>query len=265
MRTTVESNIPDFHPCPPVAGCPYCKGSPNSANGLDFDWSFLDAAYCISLKTREDRAASAAAQFHEVGLCRHVLFYRPQKHPSSPIVGIWDSHRAVGMHARERDCNRVLIMEDDILFKPRLQPRKVFNIVRALDNLPPDWWIFFLGHWPFWAYPVGTNILRSKSACAHAYIASRRLLRWLEDHPYDSCRDKIFRIAGHGIDAAYAELLRQLTPMVRDGLAAAIHTQTTDVETETNGLMTYDRKITKFNAARMRELAERLYRAGNGQ
>ena len=31
-----------------------------------------------------------------------------------------------------------------------------------------------------------------------------------------------------------------------DGLSAAIYTQTTDVETETNGLMTYDRKINKM-------------------
>ena len=97
-------------------------------------------------------------------------------------------------------------MEDDILFTPRLRPQKVFKIAQALDKLPLDWRIFFLGHWPFWAYPVRVNIVRSKSACAHAYIASRRLLRWLKDHPYDSGRNKIFKIAGHGIDAAYAEL-----------------------------------------------------------
>jgi len=33
------------------------------------------------------------------------------------------------------------------------------------------------------------------------------------------------------------------------GLSAVIYTQTTDVETETNGLMTYDRKINKMGAA----------------
>jgi len=31
-----------------------------------------------------------------------------------------------------------------------------------------------------------------------------------------------------------------------NGLSATIYTQTTDVETETNGLMTYDRKINKM-------------------
>jgi beta-galactosidase/beta-glucuronidase len=62
------------------------------------------------------------------------------------------------------------------------------------------------------------------------------------------------------LHASYEALIVKLVPLVRDGLAAAIYTQTTDVETETNGLMTYDRKVTKFPAAFMRELAERLYR-----
>ncbi|MGD8897450.1 MAG: glycoside hydrolase family 2 TIM barrel-domain containing protein [Acidobacteriota bacterium] len=65
--------------------------------------------------------------------------------------------------------------------------------------------------------------------------------------------------------AAYEELLRKLEPMVRDGLAAAVYTQTTDVETETNGLMTYDRAVIKLPAARLREMADRLYRAGAGR
>jgi hypothetical protein len=41
-----------------------------------------------------------------------------------------------------------------------------------------------------------------------------------------------------------------------NGLSATIYTQTTDVETETNGLMTYDRKIIKMGV-------ENVYRANN--
>ena len=35
--------------------------------------------------------------------------------------------------------------------------------------------------------------------------------------------------------------------MVKAGFSAAIYTQTTDVEGEVNGLMTYDRKVDKLN------------------
>ena len=45
----------------------------------------------------------------------------------------------------------------------------------------------------------------------------------------------------------YLELMDKLIPLVRDGLAGAVYTQTTDVELEINGLMTYDRKVLKYD------------------
>ena len=45
---------------------------------------------------------------------------------------------------------------------------------------------------------------------------------------------------------AYRGLMQRLAPMVSDGLTAAIYTQTTDVEIEVNGVMTYDRSVVKL-------------------
>jgi hypothetical protein len=45
---------------------------------------------------------------------------------------------------------------------------------------------------------------------------------------------------------AYRDLMYQLRIMVGEGLAAAIYTQTTDVEIEVNGIMTYDRQVVKL-------------------
>lgn len=45
---------------------------------------------------------------------------------------------------------------------------------------------------------------------------------------------------------AYVSLMQQLKPLVARGLAAAVYTQTTDVEIEVNGIMTYDRRVTKL-------------------
>ena len=45
----------------------------------------------------------------------------------------------------------------------------------------------------------------------------------------------------------YESYYDQINKFVNEnGLSATIYTQTTDVETETNGLMTYDRKINKM-------------------
>ncbi|MFB3827807.1 MAG: glycoside hydrolase family 2 protein [Bryobacteraceae bacterium] len=56
------------------------------------------------------------------------------------------------------------------------------------------------------------------------------------------------------LQAAYDELIAKLKPLVEQGLAAAVYTQTSDVEGEVNGLMTYDRKVIKFDAARLAEM-----------
>jgi hypothetical protein len=45
---------------------------------------------------------------------------------------------------------------------------------------------------------------------------------------------------------AYMELIRRLNGLEVMGLAAAVYTQTTDCEVEVNGLMTYDRAVTKI-------------------
>ncbi len=52
----------------------------------------------------------------------------------------------------------------------------------------------------------------------------------------------------------YTDFYAQVRDMVTTkGLSASVYTQTTDVETETNGLMTYDRKVDKMGFANVRE------------
>ncbi|NIA28599.1 MAG: glycoside hydrolase family 2 [Actinobacteria bacterium] len=51
----------------------------------------------------------------------------------------------------------------------------------------------------------------------------------------------------NGLLLRYENLYKQLLPLIqKPGLSAAVYTQTTDVETENNGLMTYDRKVIKM-------------------
>jgi len=201
---TAISEQPVFHPCPPDPSCPYCNGSIAPAQALD--WSFLDGVYCISLKSREDRAIAVAAQFHKVGLCRQLQFYRPLRYPGRGYIGSWESHRAVAEHARQQGNQTTLIFEDDVQFVRRMTPRSVRAIGRAIERLPPDWMIFFLGHWPLWAYFVRPNVLRTSSGCAHAYIVSPRLLRWLHEHPWGTPGIEKRRLIGKALDSAYAKL-----------------------------------------------------------
>ena len=59
---------------------------------------------------------------------------------------------------------------------------------------------------------------------------------------------------------AYLALIRKLHPLTGDqGLSAAVYTQTTDVEVEVNGLMTYDRAMIKMDAAAVAAANKTLY------
>jgi beta-galactosidase/beta-glucuronidase len=58
----------------------------------------------------------------------------------------------------------------------------------------------------------------------------------------------------------YDELVNKLPIMITGGLSAAIYTQTTDVENETNGLLTYDRKVLKMPEAKFRATNISLYK-----
>ncbi len=53
---------------------------------------------------------------------------------------------------------------------------------------------------------------------------------------------------------AYIELAERLKELIPNGYSAAVYTQTTDVEIEVNGLMTYDRKQVKLQEERIRKI-----------
>lgn len=56
----------------------------------------------------------------------------------------------------------------------------------------------------------------------------------------------------------YASFIHTMEGLIKSGLSAAVYTQTTDVEQETNGLMTYDR-ILKVPALKIKSINDKLY------
>jgi beta-galactosidase/beta-glucuronidase len=57
----------------------------------------------------------------------------------------------------------------------------------------------------------------------------------------------------------YSEFIDSLNSFIDKGLSAAVYTQTTDVEVEVNGLMTYDRKVIKNNPQKLAGVTKKLY------
>jgi beta-galactosidase/beta-glucuronidase len=57
---------------------------------------------------------------------------------------------------------------------------------------------------------------------------------------------------------AYISLAEKLKKLIPFCYSAAVYTQTTDVEVEVNGLMTYDRKVVKLDEARIRKVNQEI-------
>ncbi len=59
----------------------------------------------------------------------------------------------------------------------------------------------------------------------------------------------------------YVEYANILYKMIPQGFSAAVYTQTTDCETELNGLMTYDRKVIKLDEKRLHDINSKISHA----
>ena len=61
-----------------------------------------------------------------------------------------------------------------------------------------------------------------------------------------------------GLEKTYLGLMDRVVDLAAKGLGGSVYTQTTDVEIEINGLMTYDRKVLKYNPAVLKAAHDRI-------
>ena len=66
-----------------------------------------------------------------------------------------------------------------------------------------------------------------------------------------------------GLGKVYLSLMEELGDLAEKGLGGAVYTQTTDVEIEVNGILTYDRKVLKFDPAVLKKAHEDVKKRAN--
>ena len=87
----------------------------------------------------------------------------------------------------------------------------------------------------------------------YSYKVEGHCFNLSDNYGYRTYRDrKSFR---EGLLSLYRS---EVIPLVKEGLCAAVYTQLSDVEDETNGLITYDRRVVKVDEAEMRAIAEEI-------
>ena len=131
-----------------------------------------------------------------------------------------------------------------------------------------------------WFYPPKRGEFCSDVESPHVYFKPIRLQMGEKPLVLSEFGGYSYRVAGHVFNLSKnygyrtfgdAELfgnaleelyLQQVLPAVRAGLSGAVYTQLCDVEDETNGLMTYDRRVVKVSEERMQRIAAALLAEG---
>ncbi|MDE6846558.1 MAG: glycoside hydrolase family 2 [Lachnospiraceae bacterium] len=113
----------------------------------------------------------------------------------------------------------------------------IHNYRHGLTVSPQDGRVVALTEYGGYAYPV------------QGHIASKKKFGYKH---YSS---------GEALTAGYRKLIEEeVYPNIERGLSAAIYTQVSDIETEINGMMTYDREVDKMDLDTVRGLNQELYR-----
>lgn len=166
---------------------PDCVCSVGGDDRGEAEWGFAELVACICLRDRDDRFAESCDEFHRVGLCSRVWYYRAipptqaqfdrwqEAHPGAKLslggFGCWTSHQAVNARALQLGAKRVLVLEDDVSF--RSGSEEVVRLGEDLDR-HPDWDVWHLGWFPFTGRPLcwDLGVWKVRSVCTVAYIAS---------------------------------------------------------------------------------------------
>lgn len=84
----------------------------------------------------------------------------------------------------------------------------------------------------------------------------------LKNHVFNPGKTFGYRVykKSEKLSKAFEKLyLKGVKPLIKKGLSAIIYTQLSDVEDEVNGLITYDRKVVKFDKEKVQSLNNELY------
>lgn len=87
----------------------------------------------------------------------------------------------------------------------------------------------------------------------YSYRPAGHVYNTEKNYGYGNCRTREDLVSA--LQRVYTE---EVLPLVRAGLSAAVYTQVSDVEEETNGLLSYDREVEKILPAEFLEISRQL-------
>jgi len=167
-------------------------------------WDFFDRLYCVSLKEREDRRASALKEFSKVGLADRVEFELGEHHPYDMEQGVYESHMICLRKGLEAGAKNIVVFEDDVEFD-RFDPERLRSCIEFLSQ-HPEWKVLLLGALIRSSHKT-TNPCVQKvryQSLTHAYALNRHYAETLAYEPWQGIvNDTLFRPLTDDVYAIY--------------------------------------------------------------
>jgi len=155
---------------------------------MNCDWSFVDKAYCISLRENKQSRIEFKNTCDTIGLAFEFLIV--DRHPKGGKLGCFESHQIVARMALESGAKNAMIFEDDArLFEGSLSPIRLFRLKQELEKNEHE--LVYFGHMPMmfaWIKQLepGSCLARCTSSwMSHSYFVSRSFLQKIVDEKYD--------------------------------------------------------------------------------
>ncbi|MGM9748821.1 MAG: glycoside hydrolase family 2 protein [Candidatus Cryptobacteroides sp.] len=213
----------------------YCKGvidtrEPEIAEGQRNKWSrdsFLDGTDCVVPQEWKDNFYKEWSEIIDAVRCFQCIVVWV---PFNEAWGQFDTRKVVDF-TREKDPTRLINQSSGGNFEFCGDIQDCHHYPQPAMNAVEGKFVNVLGEYGGIGYPVEGHLWKKDKNWGYGDVK----------HSQKELMDQY---------EAYAELLKHY---IWCGTAAAVYTQTTDVEVEVNGIMTYDR-IVKVDEAKFREI-----------
>lgn len=157
---------------------------------------YFKEAFYINLESRTDRQEHMTAELTKVGLQDFIQRYNAvkaiEKTPQNCVIASGTSHRNLIQYAKDKNLENILILEDDIFFKPG----GLEIVEKSLDSLQKHSWEIFYLSANIFDNPlnlIDENLLLIHGCyCIHAYAvhhtAYDKILKYnpQTDDPFDA-------------------------------------------------------------------------------
>ena len=149
------------------------------------NWFFFYKIYCISIDKRPDRREEARRQFGRVGLLKLVEFVIVNRHDVDREQGIYQSHISCLQKGLAAGAERILIFEDDIIFKG--YKSETIKEVSGFLAAKRQWNALFLGCIVRKSFKTTCrSVVKIEYQClAHAYAFNRQFAESIIKKPWE--------------------------------------------------------------------------------